>query len=148
MRNSRDLEAIGGMIAILSVRLDVARHALRQAELAHERARNRRDDAQDQRDRAARGWLAALQSTQPDPVMLSATGTWLVEHEARLRTATLNETIAEQERVVAHGELALRHAEREVTGQIGSRLKREIARRRDERLANDLADHHLRERSV
>jgi hypothetical protein len=147
MRTRESLEAIRDITALRSVQVDVAAQALHQADTLWSGATRERDDACHERDTAVGNWLALLQSRFLDPAMAAISGQWLVEREAMLRSARLNETIAQRNRVAAESTLAERHAELDTSKQIGERVKRGISKRAEEMHARELADGFLRRRS-
>lgn len=147
MRTRGSLEALHDITALRTVQVDIATQAFHHADTLWTDALRQQDEACDERDVAAENWLTVLQSRSLDPGMASLSGQWLVDREAALRSARLNETIAQRNRDTAVSTLAQRHAELETSRRIGERVKRDIDKRNAEAHALELADSYLRRRS-
>ncbi|MBY8825560.1 hypothetical protein [Sphingomonas colocasiae] len=148
MRSRNSLETLRDITALRTAQVDLATQALQQADTSWTNARRQRDDACRERDAAADNWLTVLQSRSLDPSLASLSGQWLVDREAALRSATLSETIAQSNRDTAASTLAQRHAELDTSREIATRVKRGIDKRNEEARALELADSHLRKRSI
>lgn len=142
MRDPYDLRTMRAVSALLGIQVEAARHELHQAEGLFREASREVLTGRAERDDALDEWHGTLGSDRPDPGQFGRSGARLVDRQARLRAAELDESIAQARRDERTSALAETLARERVGSELADRLERLAARVRRERRQQDAIDLH------